>query len=806
MYQKIIKFIIYALVFLLPLFWLPFTFEAFEFNKQYLLFFLVSLALFAWLAKQVLVDKEIRIRKTPLDIFVLVFLFLAILSAVFSVDRISSLLGFYGRFSDSLIGLLSLGGLYFLITNNVQINSDKITDKHKLSIGGIIQIFSWSVFFVVLFSYFSIFGVWTKLSSAMTGVFPQVMLQSIFNPASGSMEGLTIFLAVVTVLFTGLLLNQKIQMRKLNFQNIFYLVLILACLGILEIIDFRIAWVVLLVGLSLYLLSALITRIFRENVNRLLLPIFLIIIAAVLLLFNIIRIDAPQEYVLGQNVSWQTAIGAATENIKSIFLGSGVGTYFYDFARFRPVDFNQEPLWYIGFDRSGSHFAEILGTVGFLGLLSYLALIGMFLIISWFLLKNRASGFQLPLLMAFLTLIVGQILYYQNITLAFTFWLMLGLGACCWQGTMKEKTVSFKSMPELSLVFSTLLVIVGAVFLVLYYFGASYYWADVNYRRGLFSLGQERIEKLGRAVESNPRLAQYKLAFSRGLFFEFLEKEQKSLELWNEIQIMAAGSAGRGQKEQEFSELQITMLNIFKDSIDHAEKVTKLQPSLATNWYNLGMLYGSVVVRNDNLAEDSDWVRESIGSFEKAIALEPTNPIIYTELGNFYMILENEQKAKEYFQKALDKKPYYAAAIIQMALLLEREEILQEAITMLEGLITHDAWNIEAHYQLGRLYYNDGRIDEAIELFGAVALVVPQHSNSLYSLGVAYTAKGQVQEAILVFERVLELNPGNQDVIQKLDELKRQGLPQQRLEEQPEEEQEKEESEESEEEAEGQEE
>src|SRR4030042_5835573 len=116
-FNRIISINIYVLVFLMPLFFLPFSFEAFEFNKQYLLFFLVSAGLFSWLAKMVLVDKEIKFKRSPLDLFVLAFLFIAVLSAIFSVDKSSSLSGFYGRFSDGLISLLSFGIFYFLITN-----------------------------------------------------------------------------------------------------------------------------------------------------------------------------------------------------------------------------------------------------------------------------------------------------------------------------------------------------------------------------------------------------------------------------------------------------------------------------------------------------------------------------------------------------------------------------------------------------------------------------------------------------------------------------------------------------------------
>lgn len=693
---------------------------------------------------------------------------MAVLSAIFSVDRTSSLFGFYGRFSDGLIGLLSLGVFYFLLANNTHMDTADNAEKGRLSVSGILKAFTWSVFFVVLLSYFSIFGVWARLNTAVSGMIPPVMLQKAFNPVSGSMEGLTIFLAVTTVLFVGLLLNLKSQVPNPRFQNVFHWLLILASLAILIIIDYSLAWVVLLISLSVFLVFALITRIFKDNINRLLLPIFLILIAVVFLFFDVTTVVIPQEPVLGQEISWQTAFGAAiaktpshlppylasqvsvTEKIKSGFLGSGIGTYFYDFAKFKPVEFNQSSFWQRGFNRPGSHFAEILGTMGFLGLILYLALIGVFLLISWFLLKTKASSFQLALLTTFLALVVGQLIYHQNSSLALAFWLVLGVGAISWQrsagGPVKEKIVSFKEMPELSLVFSSLLIIFVATLLGLYYFGVSYYLADVNFYKGLTFLGQERLEKLERAVELNPRFARYRLVFSQGLLFEFFQELRKPL------------------AEQDAVKMQTILVR----SINEARTATNLQPNFVDNWTNLGVIYRGIVgLAEGNIAE------RSIESFERALVLEPTNPVTYTELGRLYLTLGDEQKAREYFQKAQEKKPDYADAIIQEALLLEEEAILEEAIAKLEDLISKDPWNVEAHFQLGRLYYNAGRIDEATGLFEAVVYWVPEHSNALYSLGLAYAAKARIQEAILVFERVLGLNPGNQDVIQKLEELKK---------------------------------
>jgi len=754
LFNQIIKFSIYLLVFLLPLFWLPFSFEAFEFNKQYLLFFFVSIAFFAWLAKQVLLDKEIRFKRTSLDIFVLAFLFVAILSAIFSVDRSSSIFGFYGRFSDSLVGLISLAVLYFLITNHVgpEVKNQKPKaeespkENHSapiISIEKLLRVFLVAVFFVSLVSYFSIFGLWTKLDLVAGGIFPPLMLQGIFNPVSGSMEGLTIFLSIALVLTIGLFLWTREKLALLG-----YFLLVVLGLGLLIIINYNPAWIILLVSLSLFLVLVLIKRIFRENVNKLLLPIFLIIISTIFLFIEAGIFPLPREEVLDQRISWKVALGAATENLKSGFLGSGIGTFHYGFARHKPLEINQTWLWQIRFDRPGSHLAEIFATTGFLGILSYLLIVGIFLLIFWFLVGPKSqfpvSSFQFPILMTFVALLVGQLVYYQNTTLAFTFWLVLGLGAVSWPKSLKEKTISFRNFPELSLMFLTLIIILGIVIFSLYYFGFKFYLADANYKKSLEVEGEAQIEKLEKAVNLNPHFLPYRVALSRAYLFELFRELQKPLE------------------EQDKLKIQTLIASM----IDEAKRTTDLWPNSVVSWENLGIIYREII---GIVAGAADW---SIKSFERAIELEPTNPVLYTELGKLYMFLEDKEKAKEYFERALEKKSDYADAIIQKALLLERKDILEEAIAKLEDLIIRDPWNIEVYFQLGRLYFNAGRLDEAIFQLERVVELMPNHTNALYSLAIVYREKGEIEKAIEALEKVLELDPGNQEVIQKLEELK----------------------------------
>ena len=287
-FDRIIKISIYLLVFLTPLFFLPFSFEAFEYNKQFLLLFLVSLAFFAWLAKMVVVDKEIRFKRSPLDIFVLAFMGVAILSAIFSVDKTSSLYGFYGRFSNGLIGLLSLGVFYFLITNNVrsgEVRPPKEVEPPNITISGLLKTLSWSVFVAVLFSYLAIFGVFAKLAGLL--FLPKMMALRIFNPTAASLEGLSIFLAISMVFLVGKILTSAKTGR------ITYL-LLAAILGLLIIIGFTPAWLIVLITFALFVGLSLWKKVFRDNVNRLLIPIFLIIVAAACI------VSQPQALIFGE--------------------------------------------------------------------------------------------------------------------------------------------------------------------------------------------------------------------------------------------------------------------------------------------------------------------------------------------------------------------------------------------------------------------------------------------------------------------------------------------------------------------------
>lgn len=744
--NRIIKVSLYSLVFLMPLFWLPFSFEAFEFNKLYLLFFLSAIAFFSWLLKMILVDGEIRFKRTPLDIPIVGFLFLAVLSAIFSVDKLSSLFGFYGRFSDGLIALISLVIVYFLITNNTSSPSLETPEQKPVNLKGLLKVFSWSFSLVILLSYFSVLGIWQKISSLAGLGFPALTLQKFFNPAAGSLEGLAIFLAVIAVFLTGLILiRDKNEPRN---KTVFHWSALVVSLALLIVINFRSAWLVLAVSLIIFLAFALSKRLFKKSVNRLLLPILLVIFSSVLSFgtFRFPLLSLAKEQVLDQETSWQASFGAARENLKAGFLGTGVGTWHYDFTKHKPASFNQNSLWQFRFDRSGSHFSEVLGTLGFLGLFLYLGLLGLFFLTGWLLISGKSgkefgeTKFNLPFLMAVLGLTVGQLFYYQNLVLAFVFWLFLALAAVVWQGS-GEKIFSLKKFPELNLVFSTFLIAVGLGVVALFFFGVRFYLAD-----NLFLKVQKensldnQIAVLEKIVKLNPYQAQYWSLLSRA----YLQKTREE-------------SARSGPQDQE------KIIGLVNAARSAADRALEKGPSQVAAAETLAIVYREL----RGFPEGQD---RAVKSFERAINLEPNNPVLKIELARLLTATDME-RAKREVELAQKIKPEYLDAMLLETAILEQEGNLEGAVRAMEKVVSSYPFNLEARFQLGLLYFNSKKYDDAISQLESVLILAPKHSNALYSLGLTYQRKGNATKAKSYFEKVLELNPDSQDVKEKLKEL-----------------------------------
>src|SRR5664279_2413108 len=118
--NRTIEYSFYTLFFLVPLIFWSSTSELFEFNKMWVTFGLTIIIAAAWFTKMTL-EKRIIIQKTPLDIYLLLFLFSQIISTLFSLDSHVSWWGYYSRFNGGLFSTICYIFLYYAFVTNLTI-------------------------------------------------------------------------------------------------------------------------------------------------------------------------------------------------------------------------------------------------------------------------------------------------------------------------------------------------------------------------------------------------------------------------------------------------------------------------------------------------------------------------------------------------------------------------------------------------------------------------------------------------------------------------------------------------------------
>ena len=371
----IIKTSIYLVVFSVPLAWNPWTFEAFEFTKQYLLIFLVLLGILAWITKMIFVERELHVKRTPLDLPIFLFVLVATVSTFFSADLWSSLFGYDGRFSDGLLGMLAVVGLYVLVVNTVQRPAS------------LVRVFLLSASAALTIGYLSLFGVLQQFSQL-----PPLLQLTGFNTVAQSLEGFSLFLAFLISFLAFLAVRAEV--KQLPFAGNF--LLLFASFGFLLIIDIPKAWVVLFIGLLLVLLFGLFQRVWLAEVIRLrrVWPPFILLLLVGLPLFSPTMFPCfthaiPADPILPADIPCHFAARKVSESGKNLLLGSGPGTFALDFSRHKPADFNLTSQCQLRFDRPGNYLAEVLATTGILGFLSYLCLALWFFFASLLSLKDN---------------------------------------------------------------------------------------------------------------------------------------------------------------------------------------------------------------------------------------------------------------------------------------------------------------------------------------------------------------------------------------------------------------------------------
>ncbi len=129
--NKVIEYSFYLLFFLVPLAFTNDTSELFEFNKLWVTFIITLVIAAAWTTK-IVIKRQLRIQKTPLDIPIVLFLASEIISTFLSLDPHTSIWGYYSRFNGGLLSIISYIFLYYAFVSNLK--EEETEEKVKLGL------------------------------------------------------------------------------------------------------------------------------------------------------------------------------------------------------------------------------------------------------------------------------------------------------------------------------------------------------------------------------------------------------------------------------------------------------------------------------------------------------------------------------------------------------------------------------------------------------------------------------------------------------------------------------------------------
>jgi O-antigen ligase len=622
--ETVIEYTFYGLIFFVPIVFLPVTSELFEFNKMILVYFGASIIFTAW-AYHSASERSISLKRTPLDIPILIFLAANIAATIFSIDRHESIFGHYSRFNGGLLSTVSYILLYYALVT--------FFDKSKL-----IRLLK-----VLL------------LSSAVVAVYAILQHPNpLFRNPDGSFRGidagywkqnaqarafstlghsnwLAAFLSmVIPFAFAFLVLVKKTWEKGLFAATliIFFLAFTFAysrggTIGLATTI------LVLIVGLIITFKSKLRELIKQKRTANLLeflkppkTGFFLLVVAVgwiIIVSFfgnafisrgvNLTAIKAEGDTQLASAgpetgrirlIVWKGAVDISRD---SPIFGSGVETFAYSYYKFRPIEHNYTSEWNFLYNKAHNEFVNYLATTGVVGLAAYLFLIVTFTIIVLIYLNQKNdywkkiiivsasagyTGFHAQNLFGFSVVAIALLFF---LTPAFFFILINSKDPTKIPLKFLKKSL-FSPLAKIGIVFVGLVLVVSVSLMWL---------ADFYYSRGIstsnYSAGYEDL-KFATTLRPDEPLYEANLGLVSMYLAQDLEGKKRQDKITESFEYLNHATANSPEsiilwriRLQAIYDLATEEEKYIPQVVRTAQILGDLAPTEAETQYNLGAMY-----------------------------------------------------------------------------------------------------------------------------------------------------------------------------------------------------------------------
>jgi tetratricopeptide (TPR) repeat protein len=762
-----------AIFFGLPIFFLGTTLQGLAFEKQIYFYFWLLLALVAWITKGVIVG-EMKIRRTPLDVPILIFWVVYALSAIFSVDRWHSFWGSFGDPSRGLLGVTALIVTYFIIASH-------FSEKRFQKILGAL------VFSGALAS------LWVFLGVRGVNFLPSRILEMMSVSPMISMSNFGIFLEMLIPVTIVMIFRVGMKNQIGNIGRLFRVPTIVALFLTLAFEIFLVylfynytPWYGLAIGMG-FILIYIVSTIVRPG-KWAWLPM---LAAAIIIVLwwgfgplnnksfkKIVKIELPAEIVRSQEfgLTLETAKNSLGGGFKQFVLGSGPANYGHGFSLFKPQSFNNNFFYGTRLARGGSLLLESLVTVGALGTIAITILILSFISVGVYLLsreKEKNKVYSLGLFTAALVVMIDGTLSRIDGPIFLLGALMAAIASVViLEESNSEKrflSLSLKASPKFALALGFVVIVAGTGVALLFIFLGKILAADLY---------------LGSAVREGKLFSKDQKEQSQAL-----EKINKAVSLYNlegnyfvqigRMNMLLANSEIAKQDKANPNNIRelITLAVKFSE-----EGVKKMRNDVGAV-ESLAVIYESAGLNITQGGAAS--LAEAEKNYKRALELEPQNPDFYLRLGQIKMNLivtkkdEGEKKqlvseAKDFFRKSIEKKENFAPGYYNLAIAQKLLGEVDEAINSMSSAVILDQKNASYLLGLGQLYEGRGKDQDykmAEALYLRVLGLAGQKNDTLKEiylrLALIYEKMDKLAEAAKQYEALLKLIPDDQGEIRK---------------------------------------
>jgi len=149
----------------------------------------------------------------------------------------------------------------------------------------------------------------------------------------------------------------------------------------------------------------------------------------------------------------------------------------------------------------------------------------------------------------------------------------------------------------------------------------------------------------------------------------------------------------------------------------------------------------------------------AIKCYQEALVHCPTNASAYYNLGVSYAEMHKSDKALINYQLTVHFNPRCAEAYNNMGVVYKERENLERALMCYHMALQCNPRFAQALNNIGMVYTATGRLQEALEYLSRAVVAAPTYAEAYNNLGWLFWDEGDLGQALRMYERCIELAP-----------------------------------------------